>query len=71
MIRWKDIMNRFDLEKQITQVWNISDDIHQVREHFEPDDGLDNALLGIKTMLDIKCEKLFHIYEKLVEEKKI
>lgn len=64
-------MDRFDLEQQIMEVWNISDDIKQVRDYFEPDDGLDNALLGIQTMLDIKCEKLFHIYEKLVEEKKI
>lgn len=64
-------MGRFDLEQQIQEIWMISSDIKQVREYFEPEDGLDCALLGVQTMLNIKCEKLFNIYEKLIEEGKL
>lgn len=64
-------MDKFELEQQIMTVWSCADDLQSVREHFEPDDRLDNALLGIQTMLDIKCEKLFKIYESLLENKEI
>lgn len=67
--------DRFDLEQGIMQCWNVTDDIDLVyRNLMERDlskDDIANALLGLKTIYQMKFEELFHDFETLVGDRKI
>lgn len=67
--------DRFDLEQDIMQCWNITDDIDllmsNVMERDLSTDDIANALLGLKTLYNMKFEKMFSDFETLVHEKKI
>ena len=71
--------DRFDLEQQIMDCWSVVDDINTVYEYFgdHPDmagcpakveDEMMNLLLGMKTMYQVKFDKLFRIFEQLVHQ---
>lgn len=70
-------VDRFDLEQQILKCWNVTDDIDLLYRNLldgpaEMDvDEMSNALLGIKTLYEMKFNELFNTFEKLVHEKKI
>ena len=67
--------DRFDLEQNIMKCWNITDDIDMVYKNvMESDmtnDDIANALLGLKTLYNMKFEELFSNFETLVREGKI
>ena len=67
--------DRFDLEQDIMKCWNITDDIDLLyRNVLEKDlttDDIANALLGMKTIYDMKFDEMFHHFETLIREKKI
>lgn len=67
--------DRFDLEQDIMKCWNVTDDIDMLMENvMERDmsnDDIANALLGLKTLYNMKFEKMFADFETLVHEKKI
>jgi hypothetical protein len=68
--------DRFDLEQGIMQCWGITDDIDLLRDTVSnagvvDADQVDNFLLGLKTIYDIKFEKLFETYSQLIKEQKI
>lgn len=69
--------DRFDLEQSILKCWNVTDDIDLLYENVmdrSPEmttDDIANALLGMKQIYEMKFEKLFSQFEKLVEERKI
>jgi hypothetical protein len=67
--------DRFDLEQDIMKCWNITDDIDMLMENvMERDmstDDIANALLGLKTLYNMKFEKMFADFETLVHKKKI
>lgn len=67
--------DRFDLEQDIMKCWNITDDIDMLMENvMERDlstDDIANALLGLKTLYNMKFEKMFSDFETLIHEKKI
>jgi hypothetical protein len=60
-------MNRFDLEQEIMNCWSVVDDINALfikvcEEQIDPDE-LQNYLLGLKTIYQVKFEQLFHTFE--------
>lgn len=68
-------MDRFDLEQNIMKCWNITDDIDLVYKNvMESDmstDDIANALLGLKTLYDMRFEELFNNFETMIHERKI
>lgn len=68
-------MDRFDLEQNIMKCWNITDDINLVYKNvMESDmstDDIANALLGLKTLYDMRFEELFNNFETMIHERKI
>lgn len=70
-------MDRFDLEQSIMSCWNITSDIDILRKQIlDTEDGMtendiDNYLLGMKTIYDVKFNQLFDLFERLIREGKI
>lgn len=57
--------NRFDFEQQIMICWNVVEDIDAVVSVSDTlsTDELQNALIGIKTLYQIKFDKLWELFE--------
>lgn len=69
------MVDRFDLEQDIMKCWNVTEDIDLLyRNVMEKDlstDDIANALLGMKTLYEMKFDEMFSNFETLVHEKKI
>jgi hypothetical protein len=69
------MVDRFDLEQDIMKCWNVTEDIdllyRNVMERGMTTDDIANALLGIKTLYEMKFDEMFSHFETLVSEKKI
>ena len=69
------MVDRFDLEQNIMKCWNVTEDIdllfENVMEKDMTQDEISNALLGLKTMYEMKFQKLWDNFETLIHEKKI
>lgn len=69
------MVDRFDLEQDIMKCWNVTEDIDLLyRNVMEKDlstDDVANALLGMKTLYEMKFEEMFNHFETLIREKKI
>lgn len=67
--------DRFDLEQDIMKCWNVTEDIdllyHNVMEKDLTTDDIANALLGMKTLYDMKFEEMFDNFTTLIHEKKL
>ena len=67
--------DRFEFEQQIMDCWGVTDDIDtlyklsDIREMSE--DELANALLGLKTVYQMKFELLFDMFEQMIKDGKI
>jgi len=68
--------DRFNLEAEIMNVWNTKDDIEAITSRMvdDPDgplteDQLLNVLTGLSEMHDIRCKKLFNVFESMVRQK--
>jgi hypothetical protein len=63
-------MTRFELENAIMSCWNTCEDIKlvssKVLEGGMTEDELSNALIGIEQLHDMRCEKVFEIFEDLI-----
>lgn len=61
-----------DLESKIMDCWNIIDDMRVLTEGvLEKDlskDQIANVLLGLETLYQLKFEKLFDEYSKMIRE---
>ena len=61
-----------DLESKIMDCWNIIDDMKVLTEGvLEKDlskDQIANVLLGLETLYQLKFEKLFDEYSKMIRE---
>lgn len=67
-------MDRFKLEEQIQHCWQVVDDLKTVYHSerlYKDEDEMQNVLLGMFTLYQLKFEELFSTYEKLVQEEKI
>ena len=65
--------DRFNLEAEIMSVWNTKDDLQSITSRMmdDPDgpmteDELTNVLIGLIELHDIRCKKLFNVFESLV-----
>lgn len=69
--------DRFDLEQQIMECWNILDDIDVTTSHFVDDpkwkhipsdvcDAIMNKYLGIKELYEIRFERLWKTFGELI-----
>ena len=66
---------RFDLEQQIMECWNVTTDLKRVAEYLldaplEPgrEDKIANMLLGMEALYEVKFDRCFRTYEKLLKE---
>ena len=63
-------VDQFDLEQEIMNCWQVVDDIKTL--YYAPDfrelseDEMQNALLGLQTLYQMKFERLFDVYEKFI-----
>jgi hypothetical protein len=64
-----NVENSFQLEQDILACWNITSDIDTLfAAVFEKDlsqDEIANVLLGLKSLYDLKFEKLFATFEEV------
>ena len=66
--------NLYDLEPEIMKVWSTVDDIDSViwamfdRQEAMSEDEMHNALISVRTLLQIRSEKLFNVYSELLKE---
>jgi hypothetical protein len=71
----KKMSDRFDLEEQMLNCWNLTKDINVLTEGvMEKDltkDQIANALMGLEQMYDLKFDKMWTTFTKLIEDKKI
>ena len=57
-----------DLEQEFLRCWEISQDLQLLAEEHENNDDLCNKVLGIKHVYEMRFNKAWNSYEKLVEE---
>ena len=68
--------DRFNLEAEIMNVWNTKDDLESITSRMmdDPDpmseDEITNVLIGLSELHDIRCKKLFNVFEAMVRERK-
>jgi hypothetical protein len=65
--------DRFDLEQNIMQCWNVTDDIQLYLDMYDnmDEDQRMNYLIGLKQMYQMKFERLWNGFETCVRNKKI
>ena len=69
--------DRFNLEAEIMSVWNTKDDLESITSRLtdDPDgplteDEIANVLIGLTELHDIRCKKLFNVFESMLKEKR-
>jgi hypothetical protein len=65
---------RFDLEQLILKNWEVVTEIKHLREHLETNptqDQVENYLLGLETIYEVKFNKLWDCFEELCQHQKI
>ena len=71
------IMNRFDLEDAMSQLYNMGDDIDIVLHTYmdakvrPTEDEMANMLIGIKSLHTARYQKMWQIFEELIHNKTI
>ena len=67
--------DRFDLEEEIMNIWQTEDDLDAVvhRMMINPDPipnkEIANLLIAVSKLHDLRCQKLFDVFEKMVQDK--
>ena len=66
--------DRFNLEEEIQNVWHTKNDLDAIAERVydDPDgpmteDQIGNVLIGLSELHDIRCKKLFNVFESMVK----
>jgi hypothetical protein len=63
---------QFDLEQAIIRLWSMDEDIgllyENVMEKNPPTDDIANALLGLKSLMQMRGEKCFELFESFIRE---
>jgi len=66
-------MDRFDLEEALSSLYNMSDDIDIVLHSYMDskvrltEDDLANMLIGVKALHNARYQKMWEIFEELIE----
>lgn len=65
--------DRFDLEQNIMQCWNVCDDIQLYLDMYDnmDEDQRMNYLIGLKQMYQLKFERTWNSFEVCVSTRKI
>ena len=66
--------DRFDLEQLILKNWEVVIEIKHLREHMESkptQDQIENYLLGLESIYEVKFNKLWDCFEELCQHQKI
>ena len=66
--------DRFDLEQQIMECWSITTDIENLRVALDSnmtEDEVDNYLLGLRAIYEVKFTKLFDTFGELIQTQQI
>lgn len=65
--------DRFDLEQNIMQCWNVCDDIQLLLDMYDnmDEDQKLNYLIGLKQMYQMKFERTWNNFEDCVRNKQI
>jgi hypothetical protein len=70
--------DRFDLEQAIMVAWGTCEDIDLIyhnTDNFdlnaEDCDNLQNQLLGLRSITELRFEKMWHIFEELIKHQKL
>ena len=67
--------DRFDLEQLILKNWEITTEIKHLRELISDGkptkDQVENYLLGLETIYEVKFNKLWDCFEELCQNQKI
>jgi hypothetical protein len=67
--------DRFDLEQLIVKNWEITTEIKHLRELISDgkptQDQVENYLLGLETIYEVKFNKLWDCFEELCQNQKI
>lgn len=65
--------DRFDLEQNIMQCWNVCDDIQLMLDCWDnlDEDAKQNYLIGLKQMYQMKFERTWDNFESCVRRKQI
>ena len=67
--------NRFDLEEEIMNIWQTEDDldavVHRMMKNPDPipNKEIANLLIAVSKLHDLRCQKLFDVFEKMVIDK--
>ena len=67
-------IDRFTLEDQIMQCWGVTDDIEMIyytEALYQDEDRMMNVLLGLHELYNIRFQRMFDTFEKMVHEGKI
>jgi len=65
--------DRFDLETDIMNCWSIVEDVKELNRCMldrrnMTEDEISNYLLGLQTIYQVKFERLFETFEKLIQQ---
>jgi hypothetical protein len=70
--------DRFDLEQAIMNAWSTCEDIDLIYHNTDnldlnakDCDNLQNQLLGLRSIVELRFEKMWHIFEELVHHQKL
>ena len=76
MVKMTQEYDRFNLEAEILNVWQTKDDLDAIAERVSDDpdgplteDEIENVLIGLSELHDIRCKKLFRVFETMIKEK--
>jgi hypothetical protein len=65
-------MTQFDLEQAIIRLWGMDEDINllyeNVMEKNPTNDDIANTLLGLKSLMQLRGEKCFELFETFIRE---
>lgn len=68
-------MNRFVLEDQIQSCWNTKDDLDVLMSHVGnkeiSEDELQNVIIGISQLHEMRCQRLWDTFNNLVKNNTI
>lgn len=65
--------DRFDLEQNIMQCWNVCEDIQLMLDQWDSldEDKKQNYLIGLKQMYQMKFERTWNNFEAVVRNRQI
>lgn len=68
-------MNRFVMEDQIQSCWNTKDDLEVLLNHMDENeastDEIQNALIGLVQLHEMRCQRLWSTFNELVKNNTI